>query len=335
MEIGNLIVDWYEQQGRDLPWRKTKDPYLIWISEIVFQQTRIAQGTDYFNRFISRFPDIFSLASADISEVMKLWEGLGYYARARNLHATAQKLVSESNGEFPDHYTELMKLKGIGPYTARAIGSFAFDNITGVIDGNVLRLMSRVLNDFSPVNLPQTRSAFQKIIDQWVPSTDPASFNHGVMDLGSTVCTPVKPACLICPLESYCKAREVGSIHLLPVKDKKKVRPVRYFRFFILEDHVGQIAIRRRPAKGFWGGLWEIPNEEVTFEAWEKGEVGEGMEFAGSLKHVFTHFDMQIRVYRGPVQSQEKVVGTLFIKPDKIRIFAFARAVLKIFERWL
>ena len=198
MDIGQSIVTWFESQGRDLPWRDTRDPYRIWIAEVILQQTRIAQGIKYFYRFVERFPDVQTLASAHQDEVLKYWEGLGYYSRARNLHAAAKQVVEKYEGKFPQHYTELQKLRGIGPYTARAIGSFAFGNQTGVIDGNVLRVMSRVLGDFSPVNQQSTRKKFQEIIDQWVKNVDSRNFNNGIMDIGSVVCTPTQPGCLIC-----------------------------------------------------------------------------------------------------------------------------------------
>ncbi|MEL6653623.1 MAG: A/G-specific adenine glycosylase, partial [Bacteroidota bacterium] len=234
MSIGQAIVDWYEKNGRDLPWRETRDPYPIWISEIILQQTRIATGIAYYHRFLERFPDLPTLAAAEQDEVLKYWEGLGYYSRARNLHAAAQQLMNEYDGVFPDHYSELLKLKGIGAYTARAIGSFAFDNPTGVIDCNVLRVMSRVLNDFSPIDVPATRKQFQQIIDKWVAEVPSPPFNQGIMDIGSTICTPTKPACLICPLLSHCEGYQQGSLHLLPRKAKKLKRKDRYFHFYLI-----------------------------------------------------------------------------------------------------
>ena len=332
--IGQLIVDWYEQQGRDLPWRETKDPYRIWISEVILQQTRIATGIAYYHRFIERFPDVQRLAAAELDEVLKSWEGLGYYSRARNLHAAARQIVEEYGGRFPGHHTELIKLKGIGPYTARAIGSFAFGNETGVIDGNVLRVMSRVLGDFSPIDQQKTRKSFQQIIDQWVQGVDSREFNNGIMDIGSTICTPTKPGCMICPLEAACKGRKEGITHLLPYKEKKLKRKIRFFHFLLIEDQHNQIAIRQRPAKGVWGGLWEIPNVEVSEEDWKMPHTREGGQFLFRLKHIFTHFDMMIRVYKVSKEQSTEWEGSQFIPTEKIATFAFARAVLKIFEQW-
>lgn len=334
MKIGNDIVSWYQTYGRNLPWRDTRNPYHIWIAEVVLQQTRIAQGEKYYYRFIERFPDVHSLASAEQDEVLKYWEGLGYYSRARNLHAAAQYIVAELSGEMPDHYSELLKLKGIGPYTARAIGSFAFDNPTGVIDGNVLRVMSRVLGDFSPVDDPRTRKKFQVIIDEWVSGVDSRAFNHGIMDIGSTLCTPRKPACMVCPLNGTCDAHAAGTTHLLPHKQKKLKRKTRYFDFFLVYNEVGEIAIRKRPETGLWGGLWEIPNLESDLENWQAQKSDWEGRFRGELKHVFTHFDMMIHVYESTADNLPKSAAGQFISPDKIPIFAFSKAVLKIFSTW-
>ena len=334
VEIGQRIITWYRQQGRDLPWREVEDPYHIWIQEVVMQQTRIEQGIGYYERFVGRFPDLPSLAAAPLDEVLKYWEGLGYYSRARNLHAAAQQLMTEHGGRFPTEVAALQRLKGVGPYTARAIASFAFGASTGVIDGNVLRVMARVLGDDSPINQPRTRLAFQAIIDGWVAGLPSRPFNHGIIDLGATVCTPTQPGCLLCPLEPVCVARAEGRTHLLPFKEKKGPRPVRYYHFYLVHDAEGRRLIRQRPAQGLWGGLWEIPQEEVAAPAWEAQQDPRGGDFCFSLKHVFTHFDMMIGVYTLPPGPATKGLEGRFISPEKISTFAFARAVLKIFDRW-
>ncbi|MEO1448007.1 MAG: A/G-specific adenine glycosylase, partial [Bacteroidota bacterium] len=251
--FGKRIVQWYEAHGRDLPWRDTFDPYHIWIAEVVLQQTRIEQGVGYYYRFVERFPDVATLAAASQDEVLKYWEGLGYYSRARNLHAGAQQIMEEFEGKFPDDYKQWLKVKGVGPYTARAIGSFAFGNATGVIDGNVLRVMSRVLADERPIDDPKTRKAFQAEIDTWVASVDSRPFNHGIMDIGATICTPTKPGCLLCPLVDICQGYARGMTQLLPKKRPKKARPVRHFHFYFIENGQQEILIRRRPEKGLWG----------------------------------------------------------------------------------
>ena len=335
MGIGEKIISWYETDGRNLEWRETRDPYKIWISEIILQQTRIQQGINYYYRFIERFPDVYSLADAEQDEVLKYWEGLGYYSRARNLHAGAKFIVEEWEGQFRDHHSELIKIKGVGPYTARAIGSFAFGNETGVIDGNVLRVMSRVLGDFSPIDQQSTRKQFQIIIDQWVAGKDSRAFNHGMMDLGATVCTPTKPGCLLCPLESECKARAEGSIHLLPQKAGKLNRKTRYFHFYLIRSEKEEILIRQRAPEGLWGGLWEIPNREFEKEVWERKEDHGPAKFEFEMKHVFTHFDMMIHVFSYPAGYLPSWADGQFVSTDKISIFAFSKAVLKIFGKML
>ncbi|MDX2249766.1 MAG: A/G-specific adenine glycosylase [Bacteroidia bacterium] len=334
MNIGQTIIDWYESYGRNLPWRETRDPYKIWISEVILQQTRIAQGIDYYRRFIQRFPDVHSLASASLDEVLKYWEGLGYYSRARNLHAAARQICEDHKGIFPNHYSVLQTLKGIGPYTARAIGSFAFDNATGVIDGNVLRVMSRVLGDPSPINKALTRNRFQTIIDGWVNGLDSRLFNNGIMDLGSTVCTPTQPGCLVCPLHSNCRAYQEGLTAILPIKEKSAERKTRYYHFYIALRHEGDFLIRQRPSHGLWGGLWEIPNEEVDEETWGKKSSRYTGKILLEMKHVFSHFDMIIRVFILSGDFSGEWPEAQFISPDKISIFAFSKAVLKIFDKW-
>lgn len=334
-DIGATIVAWYHDHGRQMPWRDTHHPYEIWIAEVILQQTRIEQGIKYYYRFLDRFPDVHTLAGAEQDEVLKYWEGLGYYSRARNLHAAAQQLVEAYGEGFPETHQEWQAFKGIGPYTARAIGSFAFGNATGVIDGNVLRVMSRVLGDRSPINQPKTRKAYQEIVDEWVKEVDSRAFNHGMMDIGATICTPTKPGCLLCPLETYCEARAQGLTQVLPIKEKKAARKVRYFFFYYVINEQQKVAIRQRPAKGLWGGLWEIPNEETTPADWKAQQTPIPAVPLFRMKHVFTHFDMHIQVCRVEAQDFDAQEEGRFVSPSEFATFAFSKAVLKIFEKIL
>jgi len=328
------LVDWYEREGRDLPWRRTTDPYQIWLSEIILQQTRIDQGKAYWERFVDRYPTVHDLAAASHDEVMKMWEGLGYYSRARNLHHTAKVVSEEMEGKFPDHWSELIKLKGIGPYTARAIGSIAFGNAAAVIDGNVFRVFSRYLADFSPIDAPATRKAYQTQLDEWIQEVDPASFNQAMMDLGAMVCTPRTPHCAFCPLKQGCKGLEKGVVAELPVKAKKTKRKIQYLNFFLVGTKKGQLLVRRRPMSGVWAGLWEIPSVEIGEKEWNQANL-DGYELLGAFKHVLTHIDMMIKVYRGPEFPGEPTETQQFIPLDTIDTYGFSRAVLKIFERFL
>ncbi|MEM6261214.1 MAG: A/G-specific adenine glycosylase, partial [Bacteroidota bacterium] len=219
--VASLLLRWFDQHGRKLPWRDTHQPYQIWIAEVILQQTRIEQGIGYYYRFLDRFPNVESLAAATEDEVLKYWEGLGYYSRARNLHAAGKTLHHDMKGIFPENHQELLKLKGIGPYTARAISSFAFGEPVGVLDGNVLRVVSRVLGTEAPINKPQNRTKFQQVVDSWVADYPSRDFNHAMMDLGATLCTPTKPGCMVCPLIGVCQAYQKGLTGRIPVKEKK------------------------------------------------------------------------------------------------------------------
>jgi A/G-specific adenine glycosylase len=343
------LLHWYATEGRKLPWRLTRDPYKIWLSEVILQQTRIDQGTSYYLRFIERFPTVHDLAAADTDTLMKYWEGLGYYSRARNLHHTAKIVSEELDGQFPSDYRDLEKLKGIGPYTARAVGSLAFDNVVGVLDGNVFRVLSRYLADFSPIDLPQTRVAFQKQLDAWIQKATeqsgdaelPGKFNQAMMDLGSMVCTPRNALCDICPLGQDCQARAKQLVDQLPVKAKKLQRKTVWFHFFLVSATPAELWVQRRPASGLWSNLWEVPNLEVTEAEWQMGNL-EGYTLRGAFKHVFTHLDMMIKVFEGPdlraLGGQSLPVLGEPARPiprSQIDGYAFSRAVLKIFEQYL
>ncbi len=340
------LLQWYAREARDLPWRRTRDPYKIWLSEVILQQTRVDQGLGYYLRFVERFPTVEDLAAADTDTLMKYWEGLGYYSRARNLHHTAKIIVNDHAGVFPGDFRDLLKLKGIGPYTARAIGSLAFDNVTGVLDGNVFRVLSRYLADYSPIDLPATRNAFQARLDAWIEEATlqqadpqlPGKFNQGMMDLGATVCTPRNPACDHCPLSLHCEAKARGIVSELPVKSKKLQRKTVWQHFYLVGVDRGSLFVQRRPPHGLWPNLWEIPNLEVA-EADAGKAQSEGYHTLGTFKHVFTHLDMMITVFAGDalpdVFDASTEGGLREIPLAEIGDYAFSRAVLKIFERYL
>ncbi len=332
---GKRLIDWYKKEGRDLPWRENSSPYQVWISEVILQQTRVNQGIAYYERFLARFPTVTDLANAPIEAVLKVWEGLGYYSRARNLHKAAQEVVFVRKGKFPTIYSDWETLKGIGPYTARAIGSIVNGDKVGVIDGNVLRVLSRYLGDFSPIDKVQTRQKFQFILDDWIQKHEPAVFNQAFMELGALVCKPKNPNCADCPLSGSCKALAKGLISVLPVKTPKKAKKTRYFFFFLISDQHKKIGIRQRDKeKGIWAGLWEIPNEELNQKDFMKGQKKEG--YKGELSHIFTHFEMKIKVFALPKSLFPEPMQKLkFIRQGEIHIFAFSRAVLKIFEQYL
>ena len=254
MDFTDTILRWYAENGRDLPWRRTRDPYAVWLSEIILQQTRVAQGRAYWERFLERFPTVESLASASEDEVMRLWQGLGYYSRARNLHAAAKQVVSL--GGFPSTLEGIRALKGVGDYTAAAIGSIAFGLPAAVVDGNVYRVLARYFGIATPVGSTAAKKEFSELAQRLLPADAPASFNQGMMDFGATLCTPVNPACLTCPLQPGCQAFKTGRVELLPVK-QAAAKPVERHLTYVYVRFQGQTAIRRRGPGDIWQGLWE------------------------------------------------------------------------------
>ena len=250
----DLILDWYADHGRDLPWRHTRDPYAIWLSEIILQQTRIAQGQAYWERFIARYPDVESLAAASEDEVLRLWEGLGYYSRGRNLLAAARQIAAL--GAFPDTVEGIRALKGVGDYTAAAIGSIAFDLPAAVVDGNVYRVLARYYGIDTPVGSTAAKKEFTSLAQSLLPPDRPGDFNQAVMDFGALQCTPQSPACLTCPLAEGCKALQEGRVESLPVRQRAAALQTRQLVYVYLRCQ-GRTAIRRRGAGDIWQGLWE------------------------------------------------------------------------------
>ena len=248
------ILFWYRENGRDLPWRRTRDPYAVWLSEIILQQTRIVQGTAYWHRFMERFPTVHELADASEDEVLRLWEGLGYYSRARNLHAAAKQIVAA--GAFPTTLEGIKALKGVGDYTAAAIGSICFGLPAAVVDGNVYRVLARYFGLATPVGTTQAKKEFTALAQQLLPEEDPAAFNQGMMDFGAMQCTPQSPDCLTCPLQSTCNAFRTGRVTLLPVKKAPVAIQERRFSYIYVRCN-GYTAIRRRGPGDIWQGLYE------------------------------------------------------------------------------
>jgi A/G-specific adenine glycosylase len=259
MNFSNILIRWYLENKRDLPWRKTDNPYLIWLSEIMLQQTRVAQGTPYFLSFTNAFPTVFDLAAANEEQVLKLWQGLGYYSRARNLHKTAQFVAIELGGEFPDNYTELLKLKGVGEYTAAAIASFSYNEPVPVVDGNVFRVLSRYFDVETDIASASAKKEFAALAFELMPKDKPALFNQAIMEFGALQCVPKSPNCSVCVFNDSCAALQKKKVDQLPVKSKKlKVRN-RYFNYLVVEDEIENTIIQKRTAKGIWHNLYEFP----------------------------------------------------------------------------
>ncbi|RDB03312.1 A/G-specific adenine glycosylase [Runella aurantiaca] len=255
--FANELIKWYEYHHRDLPWRRTRNAYYIWLSEIILQQTRIAQGLPYYERFVEAYPTVIDLANAPEQEVIRLWQGLGYYSRARNLHQTAKYIVEELNGAFPTTYAGLLKLKGIGPYTAAAIASFAYDEPVAVVDGNVYRVLSRVFGIDTDITSGDGQRQFANLANELISREQPATYNQAIMEFGAVQCTPSSPDCLLCPVQPHCVAFATGRIHLLPVKVKKTKVRERFFNYFVIVQN-GRIAMRQRTDKDVWQKLFDF-----------------------------------------------------------------------------
>ncbi len=270
MYFSNSLLQWYLQNRRDLPWRNTVNPYHIWLSEIMLQQTRVAQGMPYFIRFTEVFPTIFDLAKTDEEQVLKLWQGLGYYSRARNMHKTAQIIAFELNGNFPNNYEDLLKLKGIGEYTAAAIASFAFKQVVPVVDGNVFRVLSRYFNIQSDISSSSAKKEFSALANELIPNDQPDLFNQAIMDFGALQCVPKNPNCEICIFNSSCAALQKKKVDQLPIKTKKTKVTNRFFNYLIFLDTENNTIINKRTQKGIWHNLYEFPvietEKETDFE---------------------------------------------------------------------
>jgi len=259
MSFSHKILDWYDRNKRELPWRSSKDAYFIWLSEIMLQQTRVAQGTPYYLKFVQRFPTVQDLASASEEEVLKLWQGLGYYSRARNLHATAKKVAFELDSQFPETYDGLLKLKGVGDYTASAIASICFNEPRAVVDGNVFRVLARYFGVEKPINSTEGAKYFRALAAEVMDAENIRDYNQGIMEFGSLQCAPKNPKCEICPLNESCVALQKKLVSKLPIKiNKTKIRK-RYFNYLVVQNGKSKTILQQRKGKGIWQNLWEFP----------------------------------------------------------------------------
>lgn len=266
MKFSKIILLWYSENKRSLPWRNTIDPYRIWLSEIMLQQTRVAQGTPYYNKFIEQFPTVHDLANASEEKVLKLWQGLGYYSRARNLHFTAKKVVEEYKGNFPDTYKELLKLKGVGDYTASAIASICYNRQEPVVDGNVYRVLSRYFGVDIPINSSEGITYFKNLARKVLSSENIREYNQGIMEFGAIQCTPKKPLCLTCPLNETCVALQTNSIDKYPLKFKKAKVKKRFFNYLVVLDEERNTYLIKRSGKDIWQNMYEFPLLETREE---------------------------------------------------------------------
>jgi A/G-specific adenine glycosylase len=307
--FGNTLIKWYQQHKRNLPWRETSDAYAIWLSEIILQQTRVAQGLPYYLKLIEAYPTVQDLAAAPEDEVLRFWQGLGYYSRARNMHFTAKQIVSDYGGRFPESYQELLKLKGVGSYTAAAIASFAFREKVAVLDGNVFRVLSRVFGISEDIALPATKKIFQQLADKLICEQEPDIFNQAIMEFGAIQCTPVMPDCMFCPLQTTCFAFNHGLIQELPVKSKAKAARARYFHYLVFKWQ-GLYYMRKRLKGDIWQSLYDfylheafdenLTTESLLYEI-EKSGISLNIEDitipTKEYKHVLSHQRISAKFY--------------------------------------
>jgi len=273
MNFTKILTHWYSVNKRDLPWRQTKNPYYIWLSEIIMQQTQIKQGLPYYEAFVSNYPSVFDLANADEQEVLKLWQGLGYYSRARNLHASAKYIARELNGVFPDTFSEIIKLKGVGDYTASAISSICFNEAHAVVDGNVYRVLSRFFGISTPINSTPGIKEFKTLATRLLNIKNPGDYNQAVMEFGATQCKPKNPYCIVCPLSGGCIALQKGQLGDLPVKLKKTKVTKKHFNFLVLLSEDKKTVFEQRTEKGIWQKLYQFPliesDSDISIEAFQ------------------------------------------------------------------
>lgn len=293
------LIAWFLREQRDLPWRKNKNPYHIWISEIMLQQTRVDTVIPYYERFTKRFPTPHDLAAADQSEVLKHWEGLGYYSRVKNLQIAVQEVVEKYDGIVPDEKELFSQLKGVGPYTTGAVLSIAYGQAEPAVDGNVMRVLSRVLGIYEDIAAPKTRKLFEAAVHQLIDPADPSSFNQGLMELGAMVCTPKSPMCGLCPVQDVCFAYDRNAQEELPVKTKKGKTQIIPYDALVYEAD-GKIAIEQRAETGLLAGMWQYPLREAEEE--RDGTL------IGHVRHIFSHRIWEIAVYRVTEQPDQTIL---------------------------
>lgn len=323
------LLDWYDAERRDLPWRTRRgrrpEPYKVWLSEIMLQQTTVKAVIPYYQRFLTRWPTIESLAAADLEDVLAAWAGLGYYSRARNLHKCAKAVVQRADGKFPSTEAELLELPGIGPYTAAAIAAIAFGVPATPVDGNVERVTARLFAVKRP--MPAAKKELKRLAATLTPTRRPGDFAQAMMDLGATICSPKRPSCLMCPLQQDCHANALGIAEQLPVRLEKSARPIRYATAFLALREDGQVLLRKRPEAGLLGGMLEVPSSEWG-DDWLAADAAltaapiktDWWAVPGVVSHTFTHFRLDIMVFRAIVPESASL--TFWASPDRCRWMA-------------
>ncbi len=348
MSFANTIISWYAVNKRDLPWRRTTNPYFIWLSEIILQQTRVEQGRPYYERYVEAYPTIFDLAAAPEDEVMKLWQGLGYYSRARNMHATAKQIVNEYGGKFPPDHDKILKLKGIGEYTAAAIASLSFNLPHAVVDGNVYRVLSRYYGIKTPINKSAAKKEFYELANQLLDTAHPDLFNQAIMEIGAIQCKPQSPNCKVCPLTLDCYARKNNIVAELPVKEKKQKARDRYFHYLFVNSK-DSFSIRKRPAGDIWQDLYDFPiietgklldeSELIKIAGFKELMPGKGFKIINTsavFKHQLTHQTIYAKFFHIEIDNSiEKSLLSkdyIFINDTELEKYSVPRLIDKYLQ---
>ncbi|MFC7320247.1 A/G-specific adenine glycosylase [Halobacillus campisalis] len=336
----NQLIDWFKKEQRILPWRENQDAYRVWVSEIMLQQTRVDTVIPYFNNFLEKFPTPEALAEAEEQEVLKAWEGLGYYSRARNLQNAVREVVEQYQGKVPDNKEQLGALKGVGPYTKGAILSIAFDQPEPAVDGNVMRVLSRILLVEDDIAKASTKSLFESLVLELISKEDPSAFNQGLMELGAIICTPKSPSCLLCPVQSECRAFMEGKERELPVKVSKKKQRKQPFISLFIENDKGEVLIEKRPSEGLLASLWQYPMvpldaiDEQNLPHWFLGEYGIELELGSTIdrvRHVFSHLIWDMEVKKATIQNGKlDRENARFVKKEDVSSYPFSVSHQKI-----
>ena len=332
-EFAIQIEQWYNQHKRALPWRQTTNPYYIWLSEIILQQTRVEQGRAYYERFVQTFPTVQDLASAPEEAVLLLWQGLGYYSRARNLHKAARQIAAM--GDFPSDYKTILSLPGVGPYTAAAIASFAFGQPYAVLDGNVFRVLSRYFGIDTPIDSTEGKKEFKALADEMLDKKRPSLYNQAIMDFGAMLCKPIGTDCGSCPLREGCMAYEQNKVQSLPVKDKKIEQRTRYFSYVYLCTDKEEVQISRRSGNDIWRGLYQFPlvesEEEMSLSALQqKFPQGQWTLLRQGFVHQLTHQRLVVNFYRLQLPVKDTSLAGIWVKESELQNYAMPQLLIKL-----
>ncbi len=335
-DFSAIIEQWYEQHKRVLPWRETTNPYYIWLSEIILQQTRVEQGRAYYERFVAAFPTVQTLAAASEEQVLLLWQGLGYYSRARNLHKAAQQIVAL--GSFPSDYKSILSLPGVGPYTAAAIASFAYGQPYAVLDGNVFRVLSRYFGIYTPIDSAEGKKEFKALADELLDKRRPSLYNQAIMDFGALVCKPSGADCTLCPLCETCVAYSHNCVQQLPIKEKKMEQKTRWFSYVYICDSKENVLIRKRESDDIWKGLFEFPLIESIEEIspsllQDKFPAGEWTLLRQGFVHHLTHQRLVVNFYKLKLFQENACIPGLWVKKSELQNYAFPQLLVKLLIR--